>query len=68
MGLLDFIVHTNISFAAYLKHSSLWPSDDVEHMQTDIAHAAPQQCMFTLSMCIVRSLWYSALLSSYWPY
>ncbi len=55
MGLLDFQCTYKILFAAYLKHSSFWPSADVKPMLNDQAHAMPKQCMYAISMCILQS-------------
>jgi hypothetical protein len=53
MGLLDFHNTYRILFAAYLKHSSFWPSADVEPMSNDQLPIMPWQCAYDLSMCIL---------------
>jgi hypothetical protein len=38
------------------KHSSFLVSSDLKPMKIDLMHGMPQQCMFALSMCILRFL------------
>jgi hypothetical protein len=48
MGLLDFHSTYKKLLALYLKHSSFWPSADVNPMSNELVHALHWQCMFAL--------------------
>ncbi len=56
MGSLEFHgTHKNI-FTIKLNHSSYWHSADVNIMYNDLVHVMPWQCMFVLSVCLLKSM------------
>jgi len=50
-------VHVKLLSAVYVKHTSFSPSTDVKRIPIDQVHIMQWQCMFTLHMCILPSLW-----------
>ncbi len=57
-----------ILVTVYLKHSSLWPSANVNPVSNDLAHAIPWQCMFALSLPLSISLCLLSILKSLYIY
>jgi hypothetical protein len=53
-----------ILFAVPLKHYSAWPSADVKSMSNDLVHTVTWQCMFSLSLYILKPFLYANFLHS----
>jgi len=56
LSLIYFHITFKILFVVHQKCSGFWASADVKPMSNDQVHAMARQCLYDLSMCILRSL------------